>query len=268
MKKLRLTDDERNLFIEKIKEKMILNGKTSLDDLDITDIKKEMTAIPKTVKKPRIIVNADAYIKMLELINQSPVECMWHGLVERDVENNVYTVYDILVFPQINSGTSTTTKDAEFAEWQTKLITDPDFPIQDLRLHGHSHVLMNVFSSAVDDQYQKDILTKVNDGDYYIFFIMNKKMEICIFLYDFIQQIMFDQNDIEFCIATDWATIDGEKYFTDIKEWAKEELEENATTAKTTLTAKNFKWEDIEDDYPLSYYGRRGNVFPNRKGGK
>ncbi len=172
-------------------------------------------------------------------------------MVTRDVEKQEYYIYDILVFPQINSPTSTTTDEKTFAEWQTNLILDMNFPIENLRMHGHSHVNMNVFSSGIDDKYQEDILAKVDNGDYYIFLIMNKKMEICIFIYDFVQQIMFDKNDIEFEIV-------GENDC--IRDWARKQLKENSRTTAPSNPKRSFKYED--DNYTI--FGT--NVSPIFKG--
>lgn len=251
MKKLRVTAEEKTRLVEDFMERLAWYNKGSIEDFDIDDLKKKYSKIPDNVNKPTLMISADAYIKMLELVNQSSVECSWHGLVQRFEENNSYLVYDVIVFPQINSATTTTTDEKEFAEWQTNLILDPKFPIEDLRLHGHSHVNMNVFSSGVDDKYQQDLITKVDDGDYYIFLIMNKKMEICIFIYDFEQQIMFDKDDINFQIVSE----------IDIRAWAKEQLDKYAITERP-VSAKPYKkqtsyWDD--DDY--SYFNGAKPVF-------
>lgn len=258
MKKLRASSEEREAFLKAIRDELYMGYYGGLlSNFSIEDIKKEFSSIPKDVKKPTIQVTAEAYIKMLELVNQSSVECSWHGLVRRDPTTNTYYVYDVLVFPQINSATSTTTDEKEFAEWQMKLIMNVDFPIEDLRLHGHSHVNMNVFSSGVDDKYQKDLITKVDNGDYYIFFIMNKKMEICIFLYDFDQQIMFEKSDIDFQIVN--ANCEN------LKEWAKKELKENAVTATTTRPDR--KPYSFYDDDEVSYFGTAKPIFKGVKDG-
>lgn len=254
MKKLRATNQEKNLFIDDIIKKMF-GMKTSIDDFSIEDLKKEYTKLPDNVTKPILNISAEAYIKMLELINQSSVECSWHGLVRKG--GNEYFIYDILVFPQINSGASTTTDEKEFAEWQTKLIMDPDFPIEDLRMHGHSHVMMNVFSSGVDDQYQKDLITKVNDDDYYVFLIMNKKMEMCAFIYDFEQQVLFETSDI---------TIKINYGNTDIRQWAKDELKEKATTERTIPKPKVISYYD-DDEYSYSYFNNTRPIFKGVKNG-
>ena len=257
MKKLRPTVEEKVKFIEDLTEQLAWYNKGTLEDFDIDSLLKEYSKIPDNVIKPTITVTAEAYLKMLELVNQSPVECSWHGLVKK--YGNSYLVYDVLVFPQINSATSTTTDEKEFAEWQTKLIMDVEFPIEDLRLHGHSHVNMNVFSSGIDDKYQEDLLTKVDDGDYYIFFIMNKKMEMCVFLYDFEQQVMFDKNDIKLEIGAPSG---------DIREWAKTQLKENATTARPIQSKKEYRQTSFEDyDTPYSYFGNSRPIFKGANNG-
>ena len=253
MKKLRPSVEDKTKFIEDITERLAWYNHGSLEDFDIKDIIKEYSALPKNIRKPTLQITSEAYMKMLELVNQSSVECSWHGLVSHESINNTYCIYDILVFPQRNSATSTTTDEKEFAEWQTGLIMDPEFPIENLRMHGHSHVNMNVFSSGVDDKYQKDLITKVDNGDYYIFLIMNKKMEICIFLYDFEQQVMFEKNDITFEIIDNRCK--------DIKAWAKEQLNTFAITEyPRTKYAKPSYFEEEE-----SYFS---NIKPIFQGGK
>lgn len=255
MKKLRATPEEKAHLIEDLTEQLTWFNKAPLSDFKIDDLLKEYSKIPKDVIKPDVAITAEAYLKMLELVNQSDVECSWHGLVKR--YGDKYLIYEVLVFPQINSATSTTTDEKDFAEWQTKLIMDTNFPIEELRLHGHSHVNMNVFSSGIDDKYQKDLLTKVEDGDYYIFFIMNKKMELCMFLYDFEQQVMFDKNDINFRIIS---------CNKDIRQWAKDQLKEYAITERP-VTAKTYhKSAFYEDDY-MSYFGNTKSIFKGANNG-
>lgn len=258
MKKLRANSNEREEFLKAIRDELYMgNYGKILEDFSIENIKTEFSKLPEDIKKPTLIIPSDIYVQMLELINQSDVECSWHGLVDRNLRENSYLIYDILVFPQINSATATTTDEKEFAEWQTKLIIDPEFPIEDLRMHGHSHVNMNVFSSGVDDQYQKDLLAKVEDGDYYIFLIMNKKMEMCIFIYDFEQQILFEKNDIDLRITD----IEGD----DIRTWAKDELEQNVTTSRTYYGLPKTAKTAFEEETAYSYFGNAKPIFTGRK---
>ncbi len=240
MKKLKLTTTEKNNFLSKIAEKLDQSFKAKgIESLSIDDIKKDLLKPPENAPMPRIYITAAAYVKMLELVRQSSVEISWHGLVSRDKETNTYLIYDILIFPQLNSDTTTTADEEGFAKWQTELISDMNFPIEDLRMHGHSHVNMNVFSSGVDDKYQEDLLHKVNDGDYYIFMILNKKSDICVLLYDYNNNILFETADIYLEIIGD----NNEELAT----WASYSIKENCRTV--TQVPKNQK-----NKY-LNYYG-------------
>ena len=221
MKKLRLNNEERELLITNIQEKFEKTGKFNVSSFEYT--KKDLLeflnkTFAKNVKKPTILIDNDTYTKMYELVKQSSIEIQWHMLVDRDLGTNKYLVYDVLLFPQTNSGASTTTDQEEFTEWQTELIMDPEFPLEHLRGHGHSHVNMNVYSSGVDDAYQRDLITKVEDGDYYLFLVLNKKMEMYALLYDFEQQILFETNDMDIEIIDENGL--------DIKEWAKSQIKE------------------------------------------
>ena len=75
---------------------------------------------------------------------------------------------------------------------------------------------MNVYSSGIDDNYQKDLITKIKDGDFYIFLVLNKRMEMYALLYDFEQQIIFETKDMDIEIISS----EGEH----IKSWAEEQL--------------------------------------------
>lgn len=223
MKKLRLTDNEWKDLLQDIALKFRNNCHQNITEFEYT--KSDVTAFlkkseTKNITKPIIQINADAYIKMYELVKQSSVEIQWHGLVLKN--ENIYTIYDILVFPQTNSATSTNSNQEEFAEWQTKLIMDMDFPIDQMRMHGHSHVMMNVYSSAIDDGYQSELITKVDNGDFYIFLVLNKKMEMYPLLYDFEQQILFEGDDIEIKIL--------DQSGQDIRKWCKDQIKENCKT--------------------------------------
>jgi hypothetical protein len=253
MQKLRLSNDEKKTFLEKIANKLALTTKLNANDFDITDITKEMQEIPKDALTPIVVITAEAYIKMIELIRQSEVEISWHGLVKRNKEEGAYLVYDILVFPQENSSTTTTAKEDEFAEWMMNYLMDPEFPIEDLRMHGHSHVNMSVFSSGVDDAYQKDILTKVEDGDYYLFLIMNKRLEICALLYDFDQQILFENKDIEIEIITNDDVL--------LRDWARKTIKENCTTVKSMMSSKKSGYfYDEEKEWYKNYYSMEDDI--------
>lgn len=253
MEKLKLSKKEVNELLNKIKEQIIKCNKISEFKLTASDVAK---IDDKKVVTPTLVIPTDIYSKMFGLVHESSVEISWHGLVKRDIKKQIYYIYDILVFPQINSATSTTTDETDFADWQTELIIDPKFPIEDLRMHGHSHVNMNVFSSGVDDQYQKDLIAKVEDGDYYIFLILNKKHEICALIYDYYQQILFTTSDIDIKII--------DQNDNDISNWAKEMVDTYCTTEKPKIgytgyysTGSKLRVENDQDDLYENYISKQ-----------
>ena len=222
MNKLRLSTKDKNDLITEIK-----NTITKISEYeDLGDIKKLLKPLDTSnIIKPTILIPADILQKMYALTELSETEISWHGLVKKDSKTNTYLIYDILVFPQINSATSTETEDKEYTKWLQKL---DDNKFNDLRMHGHSHVNMNVYSSAIDDKYQKDLLTNIDNGDFYIFMIFNKKHEIYSIVYDYKQQVKFINKEITIKIIN-------EK--NDIYQWAKAEIEKKCRKNKTK-TAK------------------------------
>ena len=259
MKKLRLTEAEQKLMLEDIMTKFKKSGNnpngfeyTSKDIAAFLDRYKK-----EDIKKPTLRITAEAYTAMYELVKQSPVEIQWHMMVVRNLEDQIYTVYDVLLYPQVNSGASTTTDQDEFTEWQTDLITNPDFPIEELRGHGHSHVNMSVYSSNIDDAYQKDLITKVENGDFYLFLVLNKKMEMFALLYDFDQQIVFETSDMDIQIISSEGI--------NIREWCKEQIKANCKTAvKSTRYTGYYPAKDKEDDL-IANIAKAGNFFGRRK---
>lgn len=251
MEKLRINKEEKELMAKEILKQLESCNRLSDFKLDLKEVKNVM----KPEHKPIIQMSAEVYTKMYTLVHESPIEISWHGLVNRDKENDIYTIYDILMFPQINGPTTTATEDEEFAEWMTELIMDPEFPINDLRMHGHSHVNMQVFSSGVDDAYQKELIAKVENDDYYLFLVLNKKQEMCVLLYDFNRQILFHTEDVEVRVVSENCD--------NILEWARENIKEYckkevAPVYKYGGRGKKGKPQQVVldelDDYEGNYY--------------
>ena len=170
---------------------------------------------------------------MRELVKQSDVEIQWHGLVKR--EKNKYRIYDIIVFPQLNSGARTETDEEEFAEWFTRLMMNNEELVQDIKMHGHSHVNMQVFSSDIDDEYQKKIIQNLKEDAFYIFLILNKKDEIHPIIYDIEKNLCYTGNEIEIIVN------ENKEY----KEWAKEEIK--GKCKKKYYTSQ--KWKGAVNTY-------------------
>lgn len=212
----------------------------------------------KEHEKAKLIFTQEAWSKLTALVNTCSKEIAWHGIVEKN--NNVYTITDILVFPQTVTGATVTSDETEYSMW---LAQKPDHIFNKLRFHGHSHVNMGVSPSGVDTTYQEDILKNLNS--FYIFAIFNKKGDHWCAIYDIESNMAYDKNDIELITPN-----------TQTEAWAKEQMdryvkEAAPVTPKTTAKKKDKKEEkptgsytdylmnDDEQDWPgYGYYGYIG----------
>lgn len=161
------------------------NGKISFN-VDLT--------VPNeaNVQKPVVRFTPQAYIKMKHLVNYYSGEVGWHGTISK--ENNVYTVTDILVYPQQVTAVTVNTDQQEYTNWLMSIPDDTVF--NSIRFQGHSHVNMGVTPSGVDTAFYDKILQSLNDNDFYVFLIINKKDDIFINIYDYSQNLIFETKDI------------------------------------------------------------------------
>lgn len=153
-----------------------------------------------TPTRVKVVVRPVAYLKMLKLIADFTTEVGWHGLVHRDSEDPAtYIIEDVMVYPQNVTGTTIKTDEVRMTNW---LDTFPDEQFKQIRFHGHSHVNMGVFSSGTDDDLQRDLIGMMkNPEDFYLFFIMNKRLEIFIRLYDNKFGVMYETSDVDLFIT-------------------------------------------------------------------
>ena len=75
-----------------------------------------------------------------------------------------------------------------------------------------------------------NMIQNIEDDEFYIFMILNKKRSMNIYLYDFEQQVMFTEKDINLQIITQ----DNEE----IISWAVKEIDKNVTVPTPTYTYK------------------------------
>lgn len=223
MEKLRLTEQEIELVMKHLSEKLSTCQNYTKFHFNGGTIKNK-----EKYKKPTLLINAEAYLKMFMLVDIANEEISWHGLVKR--KDNIFNLYDIVMFPQINTSVHSGTDGEEYAKWMYEKQTDEEFPSEDLRCHGHSHVQMGTSASSTDDAYQEDMIQNIENGEFYIFMILNKQRSMNIYLYDFEQQIMFTEKDINLQIMTQ----DNEE----IISWAVEEIDKNVTVSRPTYSYK------------------------------
>jgi len=151
--------------------------------------------VDKTIKKPELYFTADAYLKMITLVDSTMDEIGWHGVVERD--GHRFKVTDILVYPQIVTGSNIRTDQEAYNAW---LMAQPDEIFNNIRYQGHSHVNFSVtpsdFGPGSDVHLYESILQTLRKTDYYIFMIINKRREVFVMIYDMAQNIVFEKDDI------------------------------------------------------------------------
>lgn len=153
-------------------------------------------------KKATVYFSAEAWTKMLLLLDNFDKEVAWHGLARRmaDGTSNEYTIYDILVYPQEVTGATVNTDQETYEQW---LIERPDESFNNIRMQGHSHVNMGTSPSSTDLVHQERILEQLEDDMFYIFMIWNKSLKREIKIYDLQKNILFEDGDISVKLSDD-----------------------------------------------------------------
>lgn len=141
--------------------------------------------------------SASALAKMEWLVEHCNSEIGWNGLVRRP-EENIYEVYDILVYPQMVTSSTVKTDDEEYAKWVEGLDNDT---LEHMRFNGHSHVNMPVYPSFTDMTFRQGICTQLDKDDFYIFAILNKRDRINAEIYEVAKKIVYETNDIVFRVT-------------------------------------------------------------------
>lgn len=216
--------------------------------------------IPADVpRKIKIVVHPMAYLKMVRLIIFFQTEVGWHGLIQRSNEDpSKFILSDVMVYPQNVTGSTITTDEVRMTEWLDRF---PDESFRQIRFHGHSHVNMGVFSSGTDDDLQRDLVEMMtNPDDFYLFFIMNKRLELFIRLYDNKFGVMYETADCEVEIVDEETDLTA--FIADAYQQVKPVAVTSATNNQKTAGASSGKSTSITpptkqsypDDYPLGYW--------------
>lgn len=195
--------------------------------------------------KAKVIINLEAWLKIQALVAECDKEVAWHGLVTKN--KNVYTIEDIVVFPQTVTGCTVTSDETAYSLW---LAQQPDEIFKKIRFHGHSHVNMGVSPSNVDTSYQEDILINLND--FYIFGIFNKKDDNWMTIFDVEDNVVYEDTDIEL-VTPDVYTIQWAKEA--IKEFVKETTPKSYKKDTKKKTAQELR---EEEEYVYGNYGYDG----------
>lgn len=216
MKPIILTAEAKQRALEIFQH--LLEEATVEKDLSIK-ITAETICNTQELQKPIVFVTAQAYTKMLTLINNTNKELAWHGIATR--VNNDYCIEDILVYPQtVTSATVDADEDA-YAKWLMDL---PDDVINNLRFQGHSHCKMPTSPSGRDTTNWEKFVNLIEPDDFYIFCIGNQNNSFYWNIYDKRHNVLFENKDIEMCIIDergnsidDWCAESIDKYIKEEK---------------------------------------------------
>jgi hypothetical protein len=162
-------------------------------DIDISNLFKKDNEEANAVLQ----FTPEAYLKMQIITNSTRDEIAAHGLVSHEEGTNVYTIYDMLMYPQTVTG-ATVNATPDYDQWLAHL---PDEQFNALRFQFHSHGTMGVHPSGVDEGYMESMLKMVKD--YFIFIIFNQQEKMHARIYDIKANLMYEDKDIDVYILLD-----------------------------------------------------------------
>lgn len=193
MKPIYLTPEDKEEMLQEFRAQL---NKTHLFDGAFSFTRK-FYFDPKTAgPKARVLYTPMAYVKMLKLIQEFASEIAWHGLVKRGETEGDFIVYDIITHEQTVTGSTVTTEDEQYARFLEGLT---DEQADNMFLQAHSHVNYGVTPSGTDIAHQTKIVqhmsTRKNKG-FQIFQIWNKSLKCSSFVYDFANNIYYEDKDV------------------------------------------------------------------------
>lgn len=178
-------------FATKMKDFRMLDGKIEYNT---------QYEYPEDKTRASLVFSADAWKKMMMILLDFDSEVAWHGVVERDPEDDsFFKVTDILVYPQVASSATVDSDKTEYQKW----LIGQGMKLNQIRLQGHSHVTMSTGPSGTDTSNWKEFLSQVGEDDFYIFTIYNKKLERTIKIFDLKNNVMYDNKEIDVAVDDD-----------------------------------------------------------------
>lgn len=251
MKPIKLTDAQVRQIQEDI-QKMLADEKFYNGKIDL---RYTLESVQRNVK---LGFDPMAFAKMQALIYSFDSEVAWHGQAVR-TESGFY-IKDIMVYPQEVSGTTVNTDQDGYERWLMGLEDDV---FNECRMQGHSHVNMGTSPSSVDTTHQEAILEQLEDADYYIFMIWNKRMESTIYIFDMENNAMYENSDISIYIGDEDFDMAG--FLRDAKDSVKTKTyttnyktsKSSGKDNKTKTSKKTWSYYDDEDVWMGSDYFHR-----------
>lgn len=190
-------------------------------------------------RKATLFYSEKAWLKQTMLIKENGKEVGWHGYARRG-ENDDYYIDDVIVYPQVVTGATVNTDQAEYTNW---LYDRSDEEFNSIRYHAHSHVNMGVTPSSVDEVMYESFLAGLRENDFYIFAIFNKSGSKTIKIYDNQKNILFETNDVEIKVVNDGLGIE------DFLEQAEALVKDTPVVSNLTDTLKNNLYTSPSNPY-------------------
>lgn len=188
MSRLIKLTEEHNDLIDKMVD-MIRNTKMVGGEFKFT------AKLPEIERVACVFFTPEAYSKMLSLIMTFNNEVGWYATAHRhgELEDDIYIIDDILVFPQEVTSVTVDSDDERRVAWFDGLSSDT---LLNIRCDMHSHVNMGVSPSGTDDKEVEEVLENLNGDAFRIFMIWNKKLEYSCRIFDMAKNIFFGTKDV------------------------------------------------------------------------
>lgn len=157
------------------------------------NVKPVQNSLTKSANKAVVKFTPTALARMISLVSIVDKEVGWHGY-GRKLGKGEYLIEDIYLYPQVTTGASIRTDDARYGTFDQKLLMESSPRFLQKCFHGHSHVNMATFPSGVDTDLQDDIIEMLDGSErFYIFLIINKKMDMWWKIADMEDKVLYSQ---------------------------------------------------------------------------
>ena len=161
MRQLTYSETELQELYELLKKQIAANP--GEDSVKIT--------LPTANKRVVLNFTGLAWLKMRQLVGSCNIEIAWHGIVTVNEDHSVFTVHDILVYPQKIAAATVEIDEPEYNIWHQALDNDT---YNTLHLQGHSHVNFGATPSGRDSSTYAELMQYVKPDGFYVFLINNK----------------------------------------------------------------------------------------------
>lgn len=209
MRKIKYTEEDYQAMYEAIKQKVEANTVDSSVKIDL----------PGADQKACLNFTGLAWLKMRQLVCNCSIEIAWHGLMTVNEDRTIFTVRDILVYPQKITAATVDIDEKQYETWHQAL-NNADY--NSIKMQGHSHVNFSTNPSGRDTSTYAELMQYVKPDSFYVFLINNKENKLWCRIIDRGGNAIYETKDIV-------VTIDG----VDLEGWYKQVYAMQISTVST-----------------------------------